>query len=170
MNLELRKYYGLVLLALGTAAAIFAGRSVHTLATQPLPTVTEWPNPEHLDSLSVYLSPVRPRGAAGFGFDEESFDDPFEPPRSRPAAAPPAPAIAAGPSHAPAARPRHALVVSAILISDVRRVAVIDNALFAVGDRLPGGARVAAIEKDRVVVVQPDGMRRSLPVESGGQS
>jgi hypothetical protein len=166
MNLELRKYYGLVLLVLGTIAAIVAGRSVQLLARQPLPTAAEWPNPEHVDSLSIYLSPVRPPGTAGFGFEEEPFDDPFETPQSQPAAAPAAVVIGPG----PAVIPRRALVVSAILISDIRRVAVIDNALFSVGDQLPGGARVAAIEKDRVVVVQLDGIRRSLPVESGGQS
>jgi len=57
--------------------------------------------------------------------------------------------------------------LTAILISDQRSVAVIDEAVVGVGDRLPNGARVDAIQSDRVVVVERNGQRRVLTLTTG---
>jgi len=59
--------------------------------------------------------------------------------------------------------------LTAILIADERRVAVIDDAIVRVGDVLRGGARVAAIHPDRVSVVEKDGRWRTLTLTNRGQ-
>lgn len=60
------------------------------------------------------------------------------------------------------------LAVSAILVANGRRVAVVNEAIVTIGDRLPGGARVSAIERDHVVVSAPDGSRRTLSILDRG--
>lgn len=59
--------------------------------------------------------------------------------------------------------------LTAILISDDRSVAVIDEAVVLVGDRLPDGSLVAEIRSDRVSVVERNGQRRVLTLTSGRQ-
>ena len=63
--------------------------------------------------------------------------------------------------------PRRGL--TAILIADERRVAVIDDAAVSVGDVLRNGARVAAIQPDRVFVVEKNGRFRTLTLTNRGQ-
>lgn len=58
--------------------------------------------------------------------------------------------------------------LSAILISPARRVAIIDDRLVEPGARLSGGTRVAEIERDRVVLREPDGTRQVLRINEGG--
>ncbi len=58
--------------------------------------------------------------------------------------------------------------LSAILISPARRVAIIDDRLVEPGDRLSGGTRVAEIQRDRVVLMEPDGTRQVLRMNEGG--
>src|SRR6266513_2303748 len=52
--------------------------------------------------------------------------------------------------------------LTAILVSDERRVAVIDEAMVSVGDVLSDGARVTAIQRDRVFVIEKNGHWRTL--------
>jgi hypothetical protein len=59
--------------------------------------------------------------------------------------------------------------LTAILIADERRVAVIDEATVSVGDVLGNGARVAAIQPDRVFVVEKNGRWRTLTLTKPGQ-
>ena len=59
--------------------------------------------------------------------------------------------------------------LTAILIADDRSVAVIDDAVVSIGDRLPDGARVDAIQSDRVSVVDRNGRRRVLTLTTGRQ-
>ena len=59
--------------------------------------------------------------------------------------------------------------LTAILIADDRSVAVIDEVVVSVGDRLPDGARVDAIRSDRVSVVERNGQRRVLTLTTGRQ-
>jgi hypothetical protein len=59
--------------------------------------------------------------------------------------------------------------LTAILISDDRSVAVIDEMVVSVGDKLPDGARVDAIRSDRVSVVERNGQRRVLTLTTGRQ-
>lgn len=58
--------------------------------------------------------------------------------------------------------------LTAILVADERRVAVIDDATVSVGDVLPDGARVSAIQPDRVWVVEKDGRWRMLTLTNRG--
>lgn len=57
---------------------------------------------------------------------------------------------------------RRARRLTAILIADDRPVAVLDEMVVSVGDRLPDGARVEAIQSDGVWVVERSGRRRLL--------
>jgi hypothetical protein len=58
-------------------------------------------------------------------------------------------------------------IVSTIMITDSRRVAVVDGALVSAGSALPGGARVISVEPDHVVIEDAHGLRRDLPVQGG---
>jgi hypothetical protein len=57
--------------------------------------------------------------------------------------------------------------LTAILIAEDRSVAVIDDAVVLVGDRLPDGALITEIRSDRVSVVERNGRRRVLTLTSG---
>jgi hypothetical protein len=58
-------------------------------------------------------------------------------------------------------------IVSTIMITDTRRVAVINGVLVSPSTVLPGGARVLAIEPDHVVIAESNGARREISVQSG---
>jgi hypothetical protein len=58
--------------------------------------------------------------------------------------------------------------LTAILVADERRVAVIDDAAVSVGDVLKDGARVSAIQPDRVWVVEKDGRWLMLTLTNRG--
>jgi hypothetical protein len=60
-------------------------------------------------------------------------------------------------------------VLTAILVSDDRRVAVIDDQAVRVGDVLPDGARVSAIQPNRVFVVDSKGRWQTLTLTNRGQ-
>ncbi len=126
------------------------------------PTVSPGiPSAEDLDSLSRYLK-ARPLGAvprlvgnARFPGDEV---DPFV---SVDYAAAPEP-TGSPTDPKPVVRDRY--VVTAILISSDRRIAVINETLVTVGSMLPGGFRVTAIENDHVQIVAPSGASRVLAI------
>ena len=60
-------------------------------------------------------------------------------------------------------------MLTAILVSDDRRVAVIDDAAVSVGDVLPDGARVSAIQPSKVFVVDNKGRFHTLTLTNRGQ-
>ena len=60
-------------------------------------------------------------------------------------------------------------VLTAILVSDDRRVAVIDEAAVSVGDVLSDGARVSAIQPSKVFVVDSKGRFHTLTLTNRGQ-
>lgn len=62
---------------------------------------------------------------------------------------------------------RQSLNVSAILISDSRRAAVINDVIVNLGGELPGGGRLMAVERDHVIVTDVTGARRTLNINSG---
>ena len=88
--------------------------------------------------------------------------DPFAPAADQSDVAPGATASTV-PSSTPS-RPR----LTAILIADERRVAVIDETTVSVGDMLSDGARVSAIQPDRVWIVGRDGRWRMLTLTNRG--
>ena len=59
--------------------------------------------------------------------------------------------------------------LTAILIADERRIAVIDDATVKVGDMLRDGARVAVIDADRVWLSDNSGRMRLLTLSTRGQ-
>lgn len=60
-------------------------------------------------------------------------------------------------------------VLSAIMITGSRRVAVVNDSLVSVGAVVGGGATVAAIEPDHVILIESGGARRELRVQPGSQ-
>lgn len=69
----------------------------------------------------------------------------------------------------PVARPQRGRQLTAVLIADERRVAVIDEATVKVGDVLRDGARISAIQADRVWVVEKDGRWQMLTLMTRGR-
>lgn len=89
--------------------------------------------------------------------------DPFEP-----GAAPLPPFEAESPSTSqPAQAPKQRL--TAILMADNRRMAVIDDATVGVGDVLRDGSRVSSIQANRVWLVERSGQFRMLSLNPQGQ-
>jgi hypothetical protein len=60
-------------------------------------------------------------------------------------------------------------VLSAILVADDRRVAVIDDEVVGTGDVLPDGARVSAIQPNKVFLVDNQGRWQTLTLTNRGQ-
>lgn len=63
---------------------------------------------------------------------------------------------------APAAPAGSRWVVSAILLTDARSMAVVNDSVVVVGSTLPGGARIVEIQSDRVVLQEAGGGRRVI--------
>ncbi len=105
-----------------------------------------------LDSLGQYLRPValtsarRPAAAAELFAREDYYAQPARVERGY--------ETPSGPT-----RPRW--VVSAILLTDAQRMAVVNDSVVVVGSTLPGGARIVEIQSDRVVL-QEGGVRRVI--------
>jgi hypothetical protein len=117
------------------------------------------PSAEELDSLSKYLAARAPQSSPGLGAFDRSRIDSYDPFAS-------AEFVEMNVSStAPVPQVRDRYVVTAILISRDKRVAVINDALVSVGSILPGGVRVTAIENDHVEIVGRSGTRRMLAIK-----
>ena len=146
MSLSARYYkpLGLAIAAIviATVARLFTNAAAAELKAQQATA------PAELESLAVYLKPIAPAPPA-------PLVEPFVPTRYDDD--PVDMANRAGP-------PKPGWTVSAILISDVRRVAVVNEELVTIGSRTAGGARIVAIEPDHVVLTEPGGGRRVVRV------
>lgn len=156
-------------LAIATALVLTAGAARWALSqtgAQSLPSAS-LPTVEELDSLRRYVkrSTPLPLPVSSMAVAAEGGDGFAGPPRL---ADPVYPDVVVGPAQptAPAA-PRW--VVSTIMITDTRRVAVLNGALVTPGQTLSGGARVITIDPDRVVLAEANGARRELPVRGGSE-
>jgi hypothetical protein len=125
---------------------------------------------DNSDSISRYLAPVPATAlSTPATFFAGVAADPF-----RAASAPVAtyarevPVASTQPATSAPDAPRRTWALTAILITDARRVAVINEQLVGVGDTLPGGGRVTAVERDHVVVTTADGTRRQLNLPDAG--
>jgi hypothetical protein len=156
---------------LWNAALLLAAAAV-ALAADRL-SANPGPGPVGAPSASPEVSPfVAPlaRDSALPTFRQIVAVDPFDGGTDRSAQ----PAVASGaaiptvplPS---AARPQGGRQLTAILIADERRVAVIDESAVKVGDVLRDGARVSAIQPDRVWVVEKDGRWQMLTLTTRGR-
>lgn len=77
--------------------------------------------------------------------------------------------------HEPALRPRtqigagaQAWRVSAVLITNTRRAAVVNDSLVDQGAALPGGARLTSVEADHVIVTDASGTRHTITARDDG--
>ncbi|HUR92381.1 MAG TPA: hypothetical protein VMY38_06885 [Gemmatimonadaceae bacterium] len=107
-----------------------------------------------LDSLGKYLRPML-LTATRTGTDPSELLTSNEYFGSAPSAS-----IDYGDAPARRASTRPRWVVSAILLTEARRMAVLNDSVVLVGALLPGGARVVAIESDHVVLQESGGARR----------
>lgn len=57
--------------------------------------------------------------------------------------------------------------VSATMVGGAKSAAIIDDRLVYVGDALPGGGRLTAVERDRVTVTDAKGVSHVLSVKEG---
>ena len=112
--------------------------------------------PAALDSLGRYLRPIaltaarRPPEAAELFAREDYYAQPERVELIDGGVS--APARSAGPRW----------VVSAILLTDVQRMAVVNDSVVVVGSTVPGGARIVEIQSDRVVLQESGGVRRVI--------
>ncbi len=151
-----------VLLALGGKWAVDATK-LPTLPSSRLPTS------EELDSLRGYVAkPSAPiavaraviPAAGGAGLNPFAKVTLLEAPKylSEQALGSAAPRVT---------RPQW--LVTTIMITDTRRVAVVNGTLVSAGSALSGGARIVSIEADHVVLTDASGNRRTVPVQNSGE-
>lgn len=113
-----------------------------------------YPPPATLDSLARFLRPMaltpasRPAEAAELFARQDYY---VQPDRAE---------WADDGARAPAGPARPRWVVSAILLTDAQRMAVVNDSVVVVGSTLPGGARIVEIQSDRVVLQEAGGGRR----------
>lgn len=147
------------------AAAIALAADRLSAAPEPGPVGAPSASPE----LSPFVAPLAGDSALP-GFRQSIAVDPFDG-RSGGAAETTVASGSAIPTvpPAPTARPQGGRQLTAILIADERRVAVIDESSVTVGDVLRDGARVSAIQPDRVWVVEKDGRWQMLTLTTRGR-
>lgn len=148
----------MILIAVGANSALKPPKDAPTVSSSI-------PSAEELDSLSKYLKPGQLQGIPRLvgntqlpGNDIDPFVS-FEPAVT---------ADTSGQATEPKAIARDRYVVSAILISSEKRIAVINELLVTVGSMLPGGFRVTAIENAHVQIVAPNGQTRMLSIRESG--
>ena len=81
-----------------------------------------------------------------------------------------APVVVAVQSGRPTEPPRaetNAPTLTAVLITQSRRAAVINDVLVDLGSRLGDGTRLTAVERDHVVLTDANGVRRTLTLSDG---
>ena len=142
------------------ALAVAAALAVELLGRAPAPGASTAAAPASLDSL---MAPVRAAPGKA-GFDGRLPSDPLTP---RQAGSPTVAVAPRGGVSTVSSSGRGGRRLTAILTVDDRSIAVIDEAIVKVGDRLPDGARVDAIQADRVTVVEQNGRRRVLTLTRG---
>jgi len=145
------------------AAAIALAADRLSAASEPGPVGAPSASPE----VAPFVAPLTGDSALP-NFRQIVAVDPFDRRAGRESAVASGASTPTVPS-APTTRPHRGRQLTAILIADERRVAVIDEATFKVGDVLRDGARVSAIQADRVWVVEKDGRWQMLTLTSRGR-
>lgn len=150
------------LLLASAAIALAASRLSAAPERRPAGAISASPE------VSPFVAPVAAAPAIP-SFGHTVAVDPFDPDAGEPrqagvASGEPTPTVrTASETSAPGRR------LTAILIADERRVAVIDEASVAVGDVLRDGSRVSAIQQDRVWVVEKSGRWQVLTLTTRGR-
>lgn len=76
-------------------------------------------------------------------------------------------AVQSGRPAEPARVETNAPTLTAVLITQSRRAAVINDVLIDLGSRLGDGTRLTAVERDHVVLTDANGVRRTLTLSDG---
>ena len=139
------------------AALLLGGRSA--LLPEP-PSRASVPRAESLEELSLFLAVDTARWLPASGESTRLARDPFGGAGS--GGGPGAGESTREPAEGRPGTPRARWSVSAIMISEDRRVAIIDDRLVEAGDALEGGGRLVSVGRDHVVVAGPDGIRRRI--------
>jgi hypothetical protein len=124
------------------------------------------PQTADLDALSKYLAPLASPASTSSDMVEPPIGvqrDPFAAPVAEVVAAP-ARSDSAPVVVAPAAG---TWTVNAVLITDSYRAAIINDALVTLGNKLSDGARLTAVERDHVVLMDAQGTKRIITVRDG---
>lgn len=137
--------------------AFGVGWKVTSTASEAVAVAKGYPAPAALDSLGRYLRPMTltTSEAGTEPADLLSANEYF------------GPSGAPEPDNGGAATPRAGRprwIVSAILLTDARRMAVLNDSVVVVGSVAAGGGRVVAIESNHVVLQEPGGARRIVPL------
>lgn len=155
-NSDKTGYIWLVLAAI-LIMSFGVGWRITSTAAGAVSVSSKFPAPATFDSLGRYLRPM-PATAGRTGTEPADFFSTTEyfAPRGRSGSDDGAPSTASRPG----TRPRW--VVSAILLTELRKLAVLNDSVVVLGSLLPGGARVIAIESDHVVLQESSGARRVI--------
>jgi len=142
-------------LAAGAIIAFGGAWRANSAAAAVVKRPTSYIAPDALDSLSRYLRPVALTSAQASTEPAELFarEDYYVQPQGVGDVSDAVPARGAAVAR---------WVVSAILVTDAQRMAIVNNAVVQVGAELPGGARVVEIQSDRVVLQESGGGRREI--------
>lgn len=156
INSDISGKTGYLSLALALLLIIASGVAwrVASTASEVVGSPTSYPARSGWDSLAPYLRPMTltsSRTDVGT-MDVLTGSDYYAAPGAR------APSFGGPPPRS--TRPRW--VVSAILLTDTRRMAVVNDSVVVLGSMVPGGARVVAIESDHVVLQESGGARRVI--------
>lgn len=145
--------------ALGATAIVVAALTGRYLMAKPADSepsaLARWPSTDELAGLAPYLSEPDEAVRGYVVPDTRIVSDDFFVDDEEPL-----PAATPGTAAEPA--PDVPYRVSAILLADNRRIAIINDSVVAVGDPLPGGATVLQIESDHVVLRSSRGARTVL--------
>jgi len=173
MRLRGRDLLALSSALLGVALLVGANRWRATLDSVPA-VDAPIPGAAWLGELAPFQRPVTGTLTQVFALSEGHEIVTRDPFRTSVVAPTPTRVIASAPAlaedadvPAPRANQLETLQLSAILIADGRRAAVVNETIVAVGDPI-GGGRVSAIERDHVIVSAPDGRRRVLSILDRG--
>lgn len=162
MSTDSTRLLQIAALVIPVVAAAAGGKwAVDATRTRGLPSAT-LPSAQELDSLRGYVVRTAPvaQSPTPTGDFALAGSDPFAKVTAPPSYTDELGGAAMGP------RPTR-WIVSTIMITENRRVAVVNGVLATAGTVLPGGARVLAIEPDHVVIAEASGARREVSVQGG---
>lgn len=164
MQSDNTRFLQIAALVIPVIAAAAAGRwAVNATRMNGIPSAA-LPSAEELDALRGYVVRTPPVAQSSTPANEAiaiGGSDPFAK-----VSVSDAPSYA-GSSGSPLGPRPARWIVSTIMITENRRVAVINGVLATSGSILPGGARVLAIEPDHVVLAESGGARREISVQGG---
>ncbi|MFI5230225.1 MAG: hypothetical protein ACHQWU_14215 [Gemmatimonadales bacterium] len=154
-----RHFWAAVVLIVLVIIAVTGWRSLGNTPRTAMPTTSPVAD---LEPLLPFAAPAADtaRVAALSPGTAPVFRDPF-------VAVPTLAAVQAGRPNEQPKPEDESLILSAVLITQSRRAAVINDVLVDLGGRIAGGPRLTAVERDHVVLTDANGVRRTLTLSDG---